>query len=336
MRGLDPFLVLIVLTGLYTAWNIGANDTANSIGTSVGSGVLTLRGALFRIVVFDSLGAILFGRHVTETIGKGIVDLKTIPDPQFVVIGAFSALLGAGLWLTIATWKGLPVSTTHSAVGAMLGFGFISMGRDSIRWAVMKKVVASWVISPLVGAIGAFLIYTFLVKRLILRRTENIKKVEGVFGYLQVATAMYVGFAFGSNDVANAIGPVYMMLNYRGLDLNYSWLLAFGAFGIALGTLTWGYKVIETIGKRVTEVTPSRGFAAEFSAASVILISSYIGMPISTTHTVVGSVVGVGFARGVKALNIDIIYRILASWFLTVPIAAIFAMGAFKLVVLIT
>lgn len=333
---MDPFLVLIVLTGLYTAWNIGANDTANSIGTSVGSGVLTLRGALFRIVVFDSLGAILFGRHVTETIGKGIVDLKAIPDPQFVVIGAFSALLGAGLWLTIATWKGLPVSTTHSAVGAMLGFGFISMGRDSIRWAVMKKVVASWVISPLVGAIGAFLIYTFLVKRLILRRTENIKKVEGVFGYLQVATAMYVGFAFGSNDVANAIGPVYMMLNYRGLDLNYSWLLAFGAFGIALGTLTWGYKVIETIGKRVTEVTPSRGFAAEFSAASVILISSYIGMPISTTHTVVGSVVGVGFARGVKALNIDIIYRILASWFLTVPIAAIFAMGAFKLVVLIT
>lgn len=332
---MDIFFVFVLLVGLYTAWNIGANDTANSIGTSVGSGVLTLRGALFRIIVFDSLGAILFGKHVTETIGKGIVDLRSIPDPQFVIIGAMSALFGAGLWLTIATWKGLPVSTTHSAVGAMLGFGLVAMGLDGIKWSVMKKVVASWIISPIAGALAAFLIYTFLIKRFILRRTEKISRVEGVFGYLQIATAMYVGFAFGSNDVANAVGPVYMMLNYRGVDANPSWLLAFGAFGIAIGTLTWGYKVIETIGKKVTEVTPSRGFSAEFAAATVILLNSYIGMPISTTHTVVGSVIGVGFARGVKALNLDIIYKILASWFLTVPVAALFTMVAFKLVVLL-
>jgi PiT family inorganic phosphate transporter len=331
---MDLFILLILLVGLYTAWNIGANDTANSVGTTVGSGVLSMRGALLRIILFDSLGAILFGSHVTKTIGKGIVDITTIPD-QLVVIGAFSVVLSAGIWLTIATWKGLPVSTTHSTVGAMLGFGLIATGSSNIKWSVMKKIVASWIVSPLIGAIMAFLLYTLLIKKLILQRTENVKRVEKVFGYLQISTAMYVGFAFGSNDVANAVGPIFMMLTRKGFNVNFNFLLALGAFGIVLGAMTWGYKVIETIGKRVTEITPSRGFAAEFAAASVILANSFIGMPISTTHTVVGSVIGVGFARGVKALDLGIIYRIVVSWFLTVPAAALLTVGIFRLVVAI-
>ncbi|MEE9594288.1 MAG: inorganic phosphate transporter [Candidatus Hydrothermarchaeales archaeon] len=331
---MDPFIIVVLLVGLYTAWNIGANDTANSVGTSVGSGVLTMRGALVRIIIFDSLGAILFGSHVTKTIGKGIVDVTTLPD-QLVVIGAFSVVLSAGIWLTIATWKGLPVSTTHSTVGAMLGFGLIAAGYDNIKWSVMRRIVASWVVSPLIGAVLAFILYTLLIKKVILSRTDNVERVEKVFGYLQVSTAMYVGFAFGSNDVANAVGPIFMMLSRKGYDVNFNLLLGLGAFGIVLGAMTWGYKVIETIGKRVTEITPTRGFVAEFAAASVIIANSFIGLPISTTHTVVGCVIGVGLARGVKALNLGIIYRIIGSWFLTVPVAALLTVGIFKIVVML-
>lgn len=330
---MEIFFLVILAAGLYMAWNIGANDTANSIGTSVGSGVLGMRGALVRICIFDFLGAVLFGGYVTKTIGKGIVSLDKIPSSDLVVIGALSSLLGAGIWLTLATWRGLPVSTTHSIVGAVLGFGLVAAGWQGIKWSVMKKIVASWFTSPIAGAVVAFLIYTLLIKRFVLKRAKNVKKTERVFGYLQVATAMYVGFAFGSNDVANAVGPIYMILTYSGAEaVNPVGLLALGAFGIILGAVTWGYKVIETIGKKVTEITPTRGFAAEFSAASVILIASAVGMPISTTHTIVGAVIGVGFARGIKALNIGIIYRILISWFVTVPLTAIFSVAIFLLV----
>jgi len=329
---LDLFIIIIFIVGLYTAWNIGANDTANSVGTTVGSGVLTMRGALVRIVIFDTLGAVLFGHGVTKTVGGGIVDINILPD-QLIIIGAFSVVLSAGIWLTLATWKGLPVSTTHSTVGAMLGFGLIAAGFDNIKWKVMQKIVASWVVSPVVGGIAAFIIYTLLIKKLILSRTDNVERVEKVFGYLQVSTAMYVGFAFGSNDVANAVGPIFMMLNRLGYDVNFNLLLGLGAFGIVLGAMTWGYKVIDTIGRKVTEITPTRGFAAEFAAASVILVNSLIGLPISTTHTVVGAVIGVGFARGVKALDLGIIYRIIGSWFLTVPAAALLTVVIFKLVV---
>ncbi len=333
---MEPFFIAVLLIGLYTAWNIGANDVANSISTSVGSGVLSMRRGLLAVNIFIFLGAVLFGSYVTKTIGKGIVDLKTIGDPQLVVIGAFSAILSAGIWLTLATWRGLPVSTTHSAVGAMFGFGLIAVGVANIKWSVLAKVVASWFISPVAGALAAFLLYTVLIKNYVLRRAKNIKKVEKVFGYLQIATAMYVGFAFGSNDVANAVGPVYMIISYRGEEMGDAyWLLALGAVGIVVGAFTWGYRVIETIGKKVTEITPTRGFSAEFSAASIILANSYIGMPISTTHTVVGAVIGVGFARGIKALNLAIIYRILASWFITVPFAAICTMVIFKIVVML-
>ncbi len=331
---MEPFIIVILIVGLYTAWNIGANDTANSVGTTIGSGVLSMRGALVRIVLFDSLGAVLFGHGVTKTLGQGIVEIDALSD-QLIVIGVFSVMLSAGIWLTIATWKGLPVSTTHSTVGAMLGFGLIAAGYDNIKWEVMKKIVASWVVSPVVGGVMAFSLYTLLIKKVIFKRTDNVERVEKVFGYLQVSTAMYVGFAFGSNDVANAVGPIFMMLTRLGYDVNFNLLLGLGAFGIVVGAMTWGYKVIETIGKRVTEITPTRGFVAEFAAASVIIANSFIGLPISTTHTVVGSVIGVGFARGLKALDLGIIYRIIGSWFLTVPAAALLTVGIFKIVVIL-
>ncbi|MDI6655259.1 MAG: inorganic phosphate transporter [Candidatus Hydrothermarchaeota archaeon] len=328
---MDILLIAILIAGFYMAWNIGANDTANSVGTSVGSGVLSLRGAIIRVCIFDMLGALLMGKYVTKTIGKGIVNIDAIGDIHIITIGALAAILGAGIWVTIATLMRLPVSTTHSIVGAMLGFGLVAGGIEHINWNVLVRIASSWIVSPLVGALMSFIIFS-MIRSFVLKKADNIRKTEKVFGYLQVFTAMYVGFSIGANDVANAIGPLYLVLTMKGAVVDPLWILAFGGLGIAAGMLTWGYKVIDTIGKRVTEITPTRGFSAEFATASVVLVNTYIGMPISTTHTLVGAVIGVGFARGIKALNIRIIYTMLISWVVTVPLTAIFSMVIFLLV----
>lgn len=329
---MELIIVAVFLVGLYMAWNMGANDVANSVSTSIGSRAITLRQAIIIVSVLIPVGAIFFGKGVTKTIGKGIVRIENIQDPSIVVTGALAALISAGLWLTIATWRGLPVSTTHSSVGAMMGFGLVIGGTSEVQWGVMQKIVLSWVVSPFVGATVAFLGYTVMVKNLLLKRGVDMRKMERVFGYLQVLSAMYVAFAFGSNDVANAVGPVYMLLTVQSnAEPNMLLLLTIGAAGIVLGAATWGYKVIDTVGKRVTEITPTRGFSAEFAGASVILANSYLGLPISTTHTVVGSIIGVGLARGIKALNLAIIYRIVGSWLLTVPVTAVFSMITYKI-----
>lgn len=334
---MDPVVIAVFLAGIYMAWNMGANDVANSVSTSVGSRAITLRGAIIIVSILIPIGAIFFGKAVTKTIGKGIVRLENLQEPDVVVAGALAALISAGLWLTFATWRGLPVSATHSAVGGMLGFGLVSGVGGEIQWGVMKKIVLSWIVSPFVGALTAFIIYTFLIKRFLIARGVKLSRMERVFGYLQIASAMYVAFAFGSNDVANAVGPIYMLLSVKaqhtlGAEPDVSLLLVIGAAGIVLGAATWGYRVIDTVGKRVTEITPTRGFSAEFAGASVILANSYLGLPISTTHTVVGSIIGVGLARGIKALNLAIIYRIVGSWLLTVPITAILAMAAYRVI----
>lgn len=328
---MDLIIILIILIGFYMAWNIGANDTANSIGTSVGSGVLTLRAAIIRIVIFDLTGAILYGHFVTKTVGKGIVDIDAIGDVNLVVMGALAALLAAGIWITLATLFRLPVSTTHSIVGAMLGFGLAAAGTQHINWGVLGKIVLSWVVSPLTGGLLAFILFN-MIRIFVIKKVEDEGKVERVFGYLQISTAMFVGFAIGSNDVANAVGPVWLIFSITGVNVDINWVLAMGGIGIVFGTMTWGYKVIDTVGKKVTEITPSRGFAAEFSTASVILANSFIGLPISTTHVLVGSVIGVGFARGIKALDLAIITRIIASWIITVPATAITSIIIFMLI----
>jgi PiT family inorganic phosphate transporter len=334
---LTPFLIAALLAGLYMAWNIGANDVANAMGTSVGSRAITYRQAILIAAIFEFGGAVVFGKHVTETIRKGIVDPSRIASPEVLAFGAFSALLAAGIWLTIATWAKLPVSTTHSIVGAMAGFGIAAQGIGVVNWGKMSKIVASWVVSPIAGALVAFLLFTAM-RHLLLKRVEDRQRIERIFGKFQIATACFVAFAHGSNDVANAVGPLAAALTFsQGEAVEVAaklpvpkWLLAFGGFGIVLGLATWGYRVMGTIGERVTQITPTRGFTAEFSAASVVLANSQIGMPISTTHTLVGSVIGVGLARGIKALNLKIIRDIILSWLATVPFAALVAGITFK------
>jgi len=403
-----------LIVGLYMAWNIGANDVANAMGTSVGSGALTLRGAVVIAAVFEFGGAVLVGSRVTQTIRSGIIDTSVYmptggafgdSGPLLLMIGMCSALLAAGIWLQIATTYGLPVSTTHSIVGAVVGFGVVAAGVANIAWGTVLRIAASWVISPLAGATLAFLVFRYLRRsilthpdpvarvrqqspylvgfvclilvlsfiykglknvlhepawwmvtggaglvavvaasgaRIAVERTSRVTPnpyayVERVFGSLQVLTASYVAFAHGANDVANAVGPVAAVVHIANSGTISSavpvpsWILLLGGFGIVLGLATWGYKVIATIGGEITEMAPSRGFAAEFGAASIVLVFSLLGLPISTTHTLVGAVIGVGLAQGIGALNLRVVRNVVNSWIITLPVSAALAAAIFMI-----
>jgi len=399
-------LAVATLSGLYMAWNIGANDVANAMGTSVGSGALTLRGAIVVAAIFEFGGAMLVGGTVTDTVRKGIVSLDAIGgDPMVLAVGMTACLLAAAMWLHVATYFGWPVSTTHSIVGAVVGFGITASGMQAVNWSVMGTIVASWVVSPLMGGVIAYLLFRLLQRRvldddepiealarfgpwmimvlgfvltlallwkglkplhldlpihvalpaalaagvvaalisapLLKRRTRAIEDggshdPEKVFLILQILTACFVAFAHGSNDVANAVGPLSAV--YGALQDGVSaqvtvpmTMLLVGAVGIVIGLATYGYKVMATIGKEITELTPSRGFVAEFAAATTIVAASKLGLPVSTTHTLVGAVIGVGMARSIGALDLGVVRGIVLSWFITVPFAALLAAALFAL-----
>lgn len=460
-------LILVIVAGAYMAWNIGANDVANAMGTSVGSGALTLKQAVFIAAILEFTGAFFFGSHVSETIQKGIVDSSVFHDPFIVVYGMLAALIAAGAWLQIASYYGWPVSTTHSIVGAVIGFGAAVGGIEAVYWDNVAFIASSWILSPLMGGILSYAIFNILRRRIFyarnpveaakkvtpilaftvvfilslimlykglnnvelqfsfiesfgisilcggvgylislvcLRRikpptfqkegseynpevakqlekarrhllqaqeassgvtqyqtneilkeirmlSESLKKkedagrenaefaiVEKIFGYLQIMSACLMAFSHGANDVANAIGPLAAAIDIiqtGAISVQSTiptWVLALGGLGIVVGLATWGWRVIETIGKKITELTPTRGFSAEFGAAATILIASRLGLPISTTHTLVGAVIGVGLARGIEALDLRTTRHIVVSWLFTVPAGAILAIVLFYLI----
>ncbi|MCK5515711.1 MAG: inorganic phosphate transporter [Desulfobulbaceae bacterium] len=399
-------IILAVIFGLYMCWGIGANDLANAMGTSVGSGALTVKQAIGIAIIFEFLGAVLAGGHVTKTIRKGIIDPTSITsNPEILVYGMLAALLATAVWLMIASTKGWPVSTTHSIIGALVGFAIVGIGPDSVKWAKVGSVAISWIVSPMVGGTIAFILvistrklifntdnplknakkfapgYIFLVGFIIslvtmfkglkhlninltavesfcfaiifglitaiigYYSTRNIKEdfnanrefsyasVEKVFTPMMIFTACSMAFAHGSNDVANGIGPlaaVYSIVSSGGEVMQHSelpvWILLLGGTGIVLGLITLGYRVMLTVGKKITELTPSRGFCAQLAAASTVVIASRSGLPVSTTHILVGSVLGVGLARGVGALDLRVVLNIVISWVVTLPAGAIMAM----------
>ena len=396
------YIGLAAAFGIFMAWGIGANDVANAMATSVGSKALTIRQAIFVAAVFEFLGAVLAGGGVTATIRQEIVDVDHFTDRvELLVYGMLASLLAAGTWLLIASRKGWPVSTTHSIVGAIVGFAAVGIGVEAVQWPKVGTIVMSWVISPLTAGIIAFLIFTS-VQRLILRQEDPLAKakryvpfyiffaaftvtlvtilkglthvglnvstgtsyliataiaasiaiagaivirriqpvrkldkkqhfytVERVFGVLMIVTACSMAFAHGSNDVANAIGPVAAVIAVAQSGVVGSkaalpiWVLVLGGVGIVIGLATFGRRVIATVGEKITQLTPSRGFAAELAAATTIVIASGTGLPISTTHTLVGAVLGVGMARGIEAIDLRVVGRIFASWLITVPAGAL-------------
>ena len=406
------FLAMAVLFGFFMAWGVGANDVANAMGTSVGARAITIRQAILIAMVFEFAGAYLAGGEVTETVRSGIIDLEGAgleENPELLVYGMLSSLLAAGVWLLVASWRGWPVSTTHSIVGAIIGFAAAGISLDSVMWGEVAAIASSWVVSPVfsgVIALGLFLSvqklvldtddplanarryvpwYIFLVGFIIslmtmikglsqtslefnfvqtalvaasvglvtmglgvllLRRLaldapgdgHELDNLEKVFGVLMVFTACSMAFAHGSNDVANAIGPlaaVVGVVQTGGIFARESsvpeWILLLGGAGIVMGLATWGYRVIMTIGSKITHLTPSRGFAAELAAATTVVIASGTGIPVSTTHTLVGAVLGVGLAKGVSALNLGMVGRIVLSWLITLPVGAVLSILFFFL-----
>ena len=384
---------------LYMAWAIGANDVANAMGTRVGSGALTVWGAILVAGIFEFCGAFFAGGHVTDTVRKGMLDLSMIDRDQ-LIFGMLASLAAAGTLLVGATRFGLPVSTTHSIVGAIVGFGAVAIGPDAVNWGKIMQIVLSWLTSPLLAGVIAFFIFQitrskvldradpvaqirklgpaffffvffiiglvtlfkglkplkldlnfeqaligsvvlglvgtglgiFLIRRVNLGPEDlkyRLSRVERIFVVLQILTACAIAFAHGSNDVANSIGPLAAVAHaVQGMDLGSKapvepWMLAIGGVGIIVGLGTWGYRVMETVGKRITELTPSRGFAAQLSAATTIVLASRMGIPISTTHTLVGAVLGVGLARGIGALDLRVVGKIIVSWVATLPISAV-------------
>jgi len=409
-EALEPWLLgipaVVWLGGalaLYMAWAIGANDVANAMGTSVGSGALTIRQAVLVAGILEFAGAYLAGGHVTDTVRKGILDVTAL-SPDLVLYGMLGALASAATLLLVATKFGLPVSTTHSIVGAIVGFGSVGLGIDAVNWAKVGQIVASWFTSPFIGGALAFVLFN-VVRKLILDRSDPVgaarrwgpvfygvvffviglvtlfkglknlnldydlpqallgaallavagagvgklvlgrvrvreeerplRRVERIFVALQILTACAVAFAHGSNDVANSIGPLAAVVHVAaGAELGGKapvepWMLMVGGIGIVVGLGTWGYRVMETVGKKITELTPSRGFAAELAAALTIVLASRMGIPVSTTHILVGSVLGVGLARGIGALDLRVVGNIAISWVATVPMAAMLSIFFF-------
>ena len=457
-------LLITLFLGFYMAWNIGANDVANAMGTSIGSKALTLKRAVILAAILEFAGAFFAGSSVSETIQHGIVSPQIFETaPQIFVLGMMGSLLATGVLLQLASYLRLPISTTHAIVGAVIGFGAVIGGIDAVQWGAVLQITTGWILSPLLSGIVSYAMFCLIQKKILyalnpveatqklapllvffcvsiaalslfydslhlsfsfplaltlamlagiaaallsllfLRRLpaldmplpegfnpyqavsmekavhhlqrvhlsnrneshgeqishvlaqvhrlhETVKKnidyshtttqylgVEKLFVYLQILTACLIAFAHGANDVANAIGPVAAVLSILQTKTVHtsvaipSWLLALGGLGIVLGLATWGWRVIETIGEKITELTPTRGFCAEFGAAFTILLASKLGLPISTTHALVGAVFGVGMARGLQALNLQTLREIVLSWIVTIPLCALLSIAAFYL-----
>jgi PiT family inorganic phosphate transporter len=404
------YISLAAVFGIFMAWGIGANDVANAMAPSVGSKALTIRQAIYVAAVFEFLGAVLAGGEVTSTIRKGIVDTDLLMgSPELLIYGMLAALLAAGTWLAIASAYGWPVSTTHSIVGAIVGFAAVGIGVDAVQWGKVGKIILSWIASPLTAGLIAYLIYRS-VQRLILTQQDPLERakryvpvyiflasfvitlvtilkglkhvgldlsivdsyllavaigiaiaivgalaiqrikpdvkaekrqhfhtVERVFGVLMIVTACSMAFAHGSNDVANAIGPLAAVISIAKTGVVGAesaipiWILVLGGASIVVGLATYGRHVIATVGEKITQLTPSRGFAAALAAASTIVFASGTGMPISTTHTLVGAVLGVGLARGIDAIDLRVVGRIFVSWVVTIPAGALLAIVFFTI-----
>ncbi len=408
-------LGITALLAFYVAWNLGANDVANAMGTSVGSKAVTLRQALIIAGVLEFTGAVLFGHGVTETLATEIVNPALFATaPQLLLTGMVSVLLACGLWLQIATARGLPVSSSHAVVGAIAGFSWAGVGVGAIDWSSIGTITLAWIVTPLVSGTIAALFYS-LVKRLILDQSDPLGQLDewipwlssallGVFGVIvlptlsqpvyaflrerlaitipahdvplvigaiaavgltlaswrqlkdteenlkfkienpkssisspverqlarfQLLSACFVAFAHGSNDVGNAIAPLAAIayINRTGsVPLNGLtipiWILVLGGAGIVTGLAVWGKKVIATIGEGIIPLQPSGGFCAELATATTILLASRLGLPVSTSHALVGGVVGIGLVQNIKSIQFKTVQGIAGAWLITIPISA--------------
>lgn len=397
-------LIMAICFGLIMAFAVGANDVANTMGTSIGSGAITMNQAIVIAAVFEALGALVASGQVTNTIGRDLLSFAQFQhNPDVLALGMVASLCSAGAWLIIASYFGWPVSTTHTIIGAVVGFASLCFGPSYVDWHVVSSVAMSWILTPALAGFLAFLLfksvqkmvfeheapldraktvipaYIFIAGLVVCYVTlslglkplglhlkihhvlwlsfllstvfavmggvilkyryrdqvcQDLKEayahVEKCFGLLTVFTACSMAFAHGSNDTANAIGPVATVVNIARYGKHFIhvqvlpfWIVLMGAAGMAIGLSIYGYKVIQTVGKNITQLTPTRGFVAQLSTASVVVMSSGLGLPVSTTQVLVGALLGVGMARGIGAINLKVVKSIFLSWMVTLPAGAL-------------
>ncbi|MEA5616414.1 inorganic phosphate transporter [Cronbergia sp. UHCC 0137] len=401
-----------LLLAFYVAWNLGANDVANAMGTSVGSKAVTLTQAIIIAGGLEFAGAVLFGQEVTETLGTKIANPDLfVTTPQTLVIGMVTVLISTGIWLQIATSRGLPVSSSHAVVGAIAGFTWVALGINAIDWSSIGLITIGWILTPIISGAIAAAFYS-LIQRWILQQPDPLSQlqewipwlstilltvfgvivlptltqpltkflidqvglnipshdipimtgaaaaigltlyswkkltithdpspIETIFAKYQLLSACFVAFAHGSNDVGNAIAPLAVIsyINRTGHIPNHSliiplWILILGGVGIVGGLAVWGKKVIATIGENIISLQPSSGFCAELATATTILLASRLGLPVSTSHALVGSVVGIGMIQNIKSLQLQTLQGIAAAWVITVPISTVLSAFIFSII----
>ncbi len=427
-------LLIVILLAFYLAWNLGANDVANAMGTSVGSKAINLKQALVIAGILEFTGAVLFGNEVSQTLATKVSNPVLFADaPQVFATGMFSVLLASALWLQIATSRGLPVSSSHAVVGAIAGFCVSAAGFGAIKWSSIGMITLGWIITPVISGAIAALFYS-QIKRWILEQPEQLRQLNewipwlsvflfGVFGVIvlpkatqpltsflieevglkipshdvplfvgvtaavaltvyswrqldngmerlgseeigeqgseeetflkspiqnplerifarfQLLSACFVAFAHGSNDVGNAIAPLAAInyINHTGkvpiYDLDIPvWILVIGGAGIVFGLAIWGQKVIATIGESIIALQPSSGFCAELATATTVILASRLGLPVSTSHALVGGVVGIGIIKDIKSVQFKTLQGIAAAWIITLPVSAVLSAVIFSLV----
>ncbi|MEH2168953.1 MAG: inorganic phosphate transporter [Nostoc sp.] len=412
-------LLFVALLAFYVAWNLGANDVANAMGTSVGSKAVTLKQALIIAGVLEFTGAVLFGHEVTETLATKIANPALFAaTPQIFVVGMVTVLISCGVWLQIATSRGLPVSSSHAVVGAIAGFSWVALGVNAIDWSSIGSITIGWVLTPLISGAIAALFYS-QIKHWILDQPNQVVQlqewipwlstlllgvfgvivlpsltepltnfvieqvgftipshdiplltgavaavgltiiswqqlgergdkgdkgeilpnpVERLFGRFQLLSACFVAFAHGSNDVGNAIAPLAAIVYINrtgsvptdGITIPL-WILILGGAGIVGGLAVWGKKVIATIGENIIALQPSSGFCAELATATTILIASRLGLPVSTSHALVGGVVGIGLVQNLKSIKFQTLKGIAAAWLITIPMSAALSAAIFSI-----
>jgi len=337
-----PFI--LILAGFFVGWNIGANDAANCIGTTVGAQIISYRKAVMIMAVFVILGGVLQGHHVMKTVGKGIVVSDSqayekhnrvtagpefwsyFPDNRLPDKAILVALLSAGFFVSLATFSSIPVSTSQAIVGGVagVGIGIVGMNASFFKLAVLMKIFGAWVISPVLTMIMAFIMYSALGYYL---KRANPMVWSKVLGVSVVCSAAYVSYSLGANDVGNAIGPLLSKYPDKGI-----WLAILGGVAMAIGAITFGSRVTDTVGKSITPLDYSGALSAQLSAAIGVHVFSVAGIPVSTSQAIVGGIIGVGLTRGMRAVSMKKISTIFIGWVVTPLLAAIFAAVVYRLV----
>ena len=317
-------VIAVVIVALIFDFINGFHDTANAIATVVSTGVLPLRTAIALAAILNFVGA-LTGTAVASTIGKGIITADTI-----TLVVVFSALIGAIFWNLFTWYYGIPSSSSHAMVGGLIGSGLAHSGLASLQGPGLTKIVLSLIISPLLGMLVAF---TFMILLYwVFRRAAPIG-VAPLFRRLQMVSAGFMALSHGSNDAQKTMGVItmslvaagYMVMPDTGKLSVPTWVVLASAAAMGLGTAAGGVRIIKTLGTKIIDLKPIHGFAAETAAASVIFSASHYGLPVSTTHCISGSILGVGASQSVSAVRWGITTRILWAWVLTIPISAVSA-----------